>query len=491
MVLGWHPATVRSARAAAGVGGAHGTCEAGESRWRDGALVQGALEGDEGREIDVSLATPEEIRNLQRALYTKAKQEPEFRFYSLYDKVYRWDILVHAWKLCRSNRGSAGVDGMTFADIEKFGAQEWLKALQEEVRREQYKPAPVRRVLIPKPGGVGERPLGIPTIRDRVVQMAAKLVLEPIFEATFDDAAYGYRPRRSAIDAVEKVHATVRKGHIQVVDADLSKYFDTIPHTELLECLARRISDGRMLHLIKMWLKTPVEETDDRGRKRLVGGKSSTCGSPQGGVISPLLANVYMHRFIKAFRKYDLEKKYGAVLVTYADDFVVLCRAGARPVHDRISRWMTQIGLTLNPQKTSVRRVWEESFHFLGYTFGVSHTAGTGQRHLSVSPSKKAIKRFRVAIREKLRRGAPTPVVDVIKNLNRTIRGWGLYFCFGRVGPTRYALDKYVAERVRAFLRQRHKIAGRGARRFSYEVIRNQLGVLSLSALPRRQTAHV
>jgi RNA-directed DNA polymerase len=244
----------------------------------------------------VSLATPEKIRKLQRALYVKAKQEPTRRFHFLYDKVWREDILAHAYALSRANGGAPGVDGETFSRIDVYGVDRWLGELREEIRTGRYKAQPVRRVMISKSSGVGQRPLGIPTIRDRVVQTAATLVLEPIFEADFDEAAYGYRPKRSALDAVRTVHKAIDEGHTEIVDADLSKYFDTIPHSALITCVARRISDGQMLHLIKMWLKAPVEETDERGHRRMSGGKKATRGTPQGGVASPLLANIYMHR---------------------------------------------------------------------------------------------------------------------------------------------------------------------------------------------------
>jgi RNA-directed DNA polymerase len=268
----------------------------------------------------VSLATPDKLRKLQRALYAKAKQEPDCRFHFLYDKVWREDVLAHAWALCKSNGGAPGVDGQKFGDIEAQGVERWLGKLWEELRVESYRAQPVRRVMIPKPGGVGERPLGIPTIRDRVVQTAAKLVLEPIFEADFDDAAHGYRPRRSALGAVQKIQAALDEGRTEVVDADLSKYFDTIPHAELLKSVARRVSDRKMLRLLKMWLTAPVEERDERGNRRMSGGKKANRGTPQGGVISPLLANVYMNRYLKAFRKHGLSNKHGAVLVNYADD---------------------------------------------------------------------------------------------------------------------------------------------------------------------------
>src|SRR4249919_1397840 len=228
----------------------------------------------------MSLATPEQIRILQRKLYRKAKTEPAFRFYLLYDKIYREDILRHAYALARDNAGAAGVDEVTFAAIEASGLEEWLAGLHEDLVAKTYRPAPVRRVMIPKPGG-GERPLGIPMIRDRVIQTAAKLVLEPIFEADFEDSAYGYRPRRGAGDAIKEVHRLLCRGYTDVVDADLSKYFDTIPHAELLRCVARRIVDRNVLRLIKLWLKTPIEQRDADGKRRLTGGKRSKCGTPQ------------------------------------------------------------------------------------------------------------------------------------------------------------------------------------------------------------------
>src|SRR5579872_5788549 len=234
----------------------------------------------------MSLATPEKVRTLQRKLYLKAKAEPAFRFYLLYDKIYREDVLEHAYALARANGGAPGVDGVTFAKIEAAGLEEWLAGIRKELVEKTYRPAPVRRVMIPKPGG-GERPLGIPTIRDRVVQTATKLVLEPIFEADLDPAAYGYRPRRSGTDAIKAVHALLCRGYTDVVDADLSKYFDTIPHSELLRSVARRIVDRHVLRLIKLWLKAPIEEWDGDGKRRMSGGKGSTYGTPQGGVATP------------------------------------------------------------------------------------------------------------------------------------------------------------------------------------------------------------
>ena len=438
----------------------------------------------------MSLATPEKIRKLQRALYVKAKQEPTRRFHALYDKVWREDILAHAFALSRQNGGAPGVDGETFACIEAHGVERWLGELREEVRTRRYTPQPVRRVMIPKSSGVGQRPLGIPTIRDRVVQTAATLVIEPIFEADFDEAAHGYRPHRSAIDAVQKVHHAIDKGHTEVVDADLSKYFDTIPHPALMTCVARRISDGKMLHLIKMWLKAPVEETDERGNRRLSGGKKATRGTPQGGVASPLLANIYMHRFIKAFRKYGLDRRYGAVLVTYADDFVVLCRNGAPEVLETTRRWMASIGLALNEAKTCVRNARCESFEFLGYTFGPMYSPRTGGRYNGARPSKKAVASIKEAIRRRLRSGNQAPWEDVVRDLNRTVRGWAAYFCYGSLAKARHSVDLHLYHTVRRFLRRRHKLAGPGYRQFPISDVFGKLGVRSLNSCPRSAPAH-
>ena len=269
--------------------------------------------------MTMSLETPIKIRMLQIKLYQKAKEEPSYRFYLLYDKVWREDILQHAYELVRANKGAPGVDGQTFDQIESEGLEKWLGGIRNDLRSNTYKPQAVRRVLIPKPGG-GERPLGIPTIRDRVVQTAAKLLLEPIFEADFDPNAYGYRPKRSAQDAVQKVHKLLCAGYTDVVDADLSKYFDTIPHCELMQCVARRIVDRDMLRLIQMWLKVPVEERDESGHGRMSGGQKSTRGTPQGGVISPLLANLYMNRFLKYWRITGRSEVFQAQIINYADD---------------------------------------------------------------------------------------------------------------------------------------------------------------------------
>src|ERR671927_22628 len=288
------------------------------------ALTSGALSTTaRRRRLAMSLATPEQIRSLQRKLYLKAKAEPAFRFYLLYDKVCREDILRHAYALARANGGAPGVDGVSFEAIEAMGLEGWLARLREDLVAKTYRPQPVRRVMIPKPGG-GERPLGIPTIRDRVVQTAAKLVLEPIFEADLDPSAYGYRPGRGGVDAIKEVHRLGCRGYTDVVDADLSAYFDTIPHRELMQSVARRIVDRHVLWLIKLWLRAPIEERDDDGKRQMSGGKGSTRGTPQGGVASPLLSVIYMNRFLKHWRLTGRGEAFRAQVISYADDFVIL-----------------------------------------------------------------------------------------------------------------------------------------------------------------------
>jgi RNA-directed DNA polymerase len=442
-----------------------------------------------GREIGVSLATPPKLRRLQEALYTKAKQEPAYRFYLLYDKVYRADILAHAYALSKQHGGAPGVDGVTFEDIEGDGLERWLAAVQEALRTQTYRPQSVRRVLIPKPGG-GERPLGIPTIRDRVVQTAALLIVQPIFEADMEPTAYGYRPGRAAVEAVQEVHRALCAGHSEVVDADVSQYFDTIPHAALMKSLARRLSDRKMLRLLKLWLKAPVAEATSGGGWRYRGGKRATRGTPQGGVISPLLANLYMNRFLKVFRLRGLDRRYGARLVAYADDFVILCRDGAAEVLAQTRRWFAQMGLTLNEQKTRMCDGRRESFSFLGYTFGPMRYRKDGHWYLGAAPAKKAVKRIKGRIRQILRPTNQEPWEKVVADLNRVLRGWARYFAYGTRLMAYRAVDHYVWERTRHFLRRRHKVPSRGTRRFSADVVFGELGVFELRRFHLEPPAH-
>ena len=428
----------------------------------------------------MSLVTPPKLRRLQEALYTKAKQEPAYRFYRLYDKVYRRDILAHAYALSKQNGGAPGVDGVTFADIEAAGLERWLAAVQEALRTQTYRPHPVRRVLIPKPGGVGERPLGIPVIRDRVVQTAALLILQPIFEADLEPTAYGYRPDRTALEAVQEVHRALCAGQTEVIDADVSSYFDTIPHADLMKSLARRLCDRRMLRLLKRWLKAPVAERTEGGGWRFTGGKRATRGTPQGGVVSPLLANVYMNRYLKVFRLQGLDRRYGARLVNYADDFVVLCRHGATEVLAQSRRWFTQMGLTLNERKTRVGNGRKEPFTFLGYTFGPLRYRKDGHWYLGAAPAKKAVQRVKGRIRQILRPGNQAPWDEVQQELNRVLRGWANYFAYGTRLMAYRAVDNYVYECVRHFLRRRHKVPSRGTQRYPHARVFGELGVFRL-----------
>jgi RNA-directed DNA polymerase len=337
----------------------------------------------------------------------------------------------------------------------------------------------VRRVMIDKPGG-GQRPLGIPTIRDRTVQTAAKLVLEPIFEADLEPEAYGYRPKRSAHDAIKKVHKLLCEGYTDVVDADLSKYFDKIPHRELLQSIARRIVDRDVLHLLKMWLKVPVEERDEKGHRRLTGGRKNTCGTPQGGVVSPTLANLYMNRFLKYWRMSGQKERLQAHVVNYADDFVILSRGKA----DQALNWtrgvVTKLGLTLNEAKTSIKEARRESFNFLGYTFGPHRYRKDGHWYLGAGPSKRSVARLRGKVGDLLKPNNVGSWQEVRDKLNSMLQGWAAYFSYGTRLMAYRAVDNYVLDRVRHFLKRRHKVPSRGAFRYSDDVIFGELGVLRL-----------
>jgi RNA-directed DNA polymerase len=426
--------------------------------------------------IDASLEMPDKVRDLQSKLYQKAKSEPGFRFYQLYDKVYREDVLLRAWTLAKANQGAPGVDGKNFEAIELEGMTEWLNGLGKELHDKTYKPQPVRRVMIPKPGG-GERALGIPTIRDRVAQTAAKLILEPIFEADLEPNAYGYRPDRSAQDAVRKVDELLHQGYTEIVDADLSKYFDTIPHSELMQCVARRIVDKHMLHLIKMWLKVPVEERDENGNKRLTGGKDNDRGTPQGGVISPLLANLYMNRMLKGWRQTGREEQFRARMVNYADDFVILSRGKAKEALEWTRGVLERLKLTLNEKKTSIRDARQERFDFLGYSFGPHFSNRTGREYIGRSPSKRSVGRMKQNVGEHLKPGNKCPWEEVRDRLNQKLRGWQAYFGLGSTARAYRAIDEYVEERVRHFLRVRHKVSTQGTCLFSMKQVYGPLGV--------------
>jgi RNA-directed DNA polymerase len=433
----------------------------------------------------MSLTTPEKIRSLQRKLYVKAKAEPAFRFYLLYDKIHRADILLHAYRLARANAGAPGVDGMTFDTIEAQGMEAWLAGLREGLVAKTYRPDPVRRVMIPKASGDGERPLGIATIRDRVVQTAVKIVLEPIFEADFEDTAYGYRPRRGALAAVKEVHRHLVRGNTDVVDADLSRYFDSIPHLDLLKSVARRVVDRNVLRLIKMWLRTPVEERDADGTRRMSGGKGNKLGTPQGAVVSPLLANIYMNRFLKHFRQSGAADAFRAHVVAYADDLVILSRGRAAEALTWMREAMAKLGLTLNEAKTSLKDARKERFDFLGYSFGPHWFKKNGKWYLGASPSKKSMQRFKTKVGDRLVPANVAPWEDVRDELNSMLLGWSHYFSYGATAGAYKHVDWHVYQRARDFLTRRHKVQGRGTARFSCEVVYGELGLIRLERLPR------
>jgi RNA-directed DNA polymerase len=433
----------------------------------------------------MSLTTPEKIRSLQRKLYVKAKAEPAFRFYLLYDKIHRADILLHAYRLARANAGAPGVDGMTFDKIEAQGLEVWLAGLREELVAKTYRPDPVRRVMIPKASGDGERPLGIATIRDRVVQTAAKIVLEPIFEADFEDTAYGYRPRRGALAAVKEVHRHLVRGNTDVVDADLSRYFDSIPHSDLLKSVARRVVDRNVLRLIKMWLRSPVEERDADGTRRMSGGKGNKLGTPQGAVVSPLLANIYMNRFLKHFRQSGAADAFRAHVVAYADDLVILSRGRAAEALTWMRDAMAKLGLTLNEAKTSLKDARKERFDFLGYSFGPHWFKKNGKWYLGASPSKKSMQRFKTKVGDRLVPANVVPWEDVRDELNSMLLGWSHYFSYGATAGAYKHVDWHVYQRARDFLTRRHKVEGRGTARFSCDIVYGELGLIRLERLPR------
>lgn len=433
-----------------------------------------------------NLTTPENIQKLQAALHAKAKGEPGFRFYSLYDKLHRRDVLEYAYACCRANQGTAGVDGERFEDIEAYGVERWLGELTDTLRKKTYQPQALRRVYIPKPNGK-LRPLSIPTIRDRTTMMAARLILAPIFEADLPAEQHGYRPERSALSAVQETRDLLVTGRTQIVDADLTDYFGSIPHAQLMKSVARRVVDRHVLHLLKMWLEAPVDETDDQGRtRRTTRNKDTKRGIPQGAPISPLLSNLYMRRLVLGWKGRGYESRFDARIVTYADDLVICCRYQAEEALKAL-RWLAEeIGLMVNEEKTRVCRLPEGRFDFLGYSFERCYSERTGRSYLGSRPSRKSIRRMIQTINTQTeRRTLCLDAAMVVERLNRQLRGWANYFRLGPVSKSYRAVNAHTTQRLRRWLCNKHKISGNGKARFPEKYLHETLGLVYLPALTR------
>jgi RNA-directed DNA polymerase len=430
------------------------------------------------------LEPPSSVQKLQTALQAKAKEAPGYRFYLLYDKLYRKDVLQYAYRCCKANKGAAGVDGQEFAHIEAYGEERWLGELADTLRRKTYRAEAVRRVWIPKEGNKSKlRPLGIPCILDRVVMTAAVVVLEPIFEVDLPAEQHGYRPNLSAHTAVRAVHRLINSGHTQVIEADLSGYFDSIPHAQLMKSVARRVSDRHLLHLIKMWLEVPVDEDDGKGgKKRTTPNKDSGHGVPQGAPLSPLLANLYMRRFVLGWKRRGLETKLQAKIVSYADDYVICCKGSAHQAMSEMRRLMARLQLTVNEAKTHIRQLPHERFDFLGYTFGRCYSTRTGRAYLGTRPSQKSLRRIIGATRQTIdRRVTWLEAEELVERVNRKLVGWSNYFCLGPVSKAYRAIDTYTTRRLRWWLCQKHKVANAGHTRYPDAYLHQVLGLVWLS----------
>ena len=430
-----------------------------------------------------SLTAPERVRKLQTALHAKAKGSPDFRFYSLSDKVWRADLLQAAWHAVRRNGGAAGVDGETVARIEQHGVERWLGELARDLKEGTYRPNAVRQVLIPKKQAGKYRPLGIPCVRDRVAQTAALMVLTPIFEADLQPEQYAYREGRGAQDAVRRVHRLLNRGHREVVDADLSNYFGEIPHAELMRSVARRVSDGRMLGWIKAWLEMSVEEDDgEGGTRRTNRARRERKGTPQGAPVSSLFSNLYMRRFVLGWRVLGYARRFDAEIVNYADDLVVCGKAPAATMRAVVEAMMERLRVPINAAKTRSMRVPEEPLEFLGYRIGRNYRPTTGRAYIGTRPSRSSV----VSVCRKIselthRRYGLLDQEVVVKRLNRVMTGWANYFQLGQVSPAYQAVDAHAIRRLRQWLCRKHKVRAGKYVRFPDERLWNEHGLTRLT----------
>ena len=441
-----------------------------------GAEVQGELFKRRRSEIPDA----ERVSILQEKLYQKAKQEREYVFYVLYDKMFIPYMLREAWKSVKSNDGAPGVDGITLGKVEEYGVDVYLKELGEELRRQTYKPQAVKRVMIPKANG-GQRPLGIPTVRDRIAQTVCKMILEPIFEADFEDSSYGFRPARSSKDAITAIKEHLKAGKTEVYDADLSKYFDTIPHDKLQIALKQRIADPRMLKLITKWLKVSVYEDG-----QYKSGKDNHTGTPQGGVISPLLANIYLHLVDRIVNNaQSLFSKHGVKMVRYADDFVLMGRMLPDEVIEKMKNLLHRMGLSLNEGKTRQIDARSETFSFLGFTIRYDKDIkGRDFRYWNIVPSKKSEQKIRDKVKEYLLTHGHYKAQDVANGLNSILRGWLNYFSI--IGVSYPAMSN---RRLRVFLFNRlyryyNRKSQRDSRLFglkAFEILTDKFGLIDPS----------
>ena len=421
------------------------------------------------------------VERLRTMLGQKAKQEKNFKFYSLYGHIWRTDVLKKAWEAVRRNGGSSGVDGVAISDFDTDEkVEELIREIQTALKEKTYRPSPVRRVYIPKANGK-LRPLGIPTIKDRLVQTATLLILEPVFEADFLDCSYGFRPERSAHDAIRKILQSLKEGYTEIYDADLQAYFDSIPHDKLMKCLEMRIVDRHVLRLIRMWLTAPIQEDGGKG-PRITKPKQ---GTPQGGVISPLLANLYLHWFDKVFHNSKGPAQWAkAILVRYADDFVIMARSQrdsiTKYVEEKIENWL---GLKINREKTKIVKLKEgDTLNFLGYSF-VYHKdlKGRDKMYLNVIPSTKAIAKEKEKLRELTSKSQCfKPIGDMIEEINRNLRGWANYFSLGYPRKSMREINYFVRERLKKHLQKRSQRGYKLRDESSYYELFNRMGLIYL-----------